>query len=174
MNFCSRCGNPVEERVPPDDNRPRFVCLSCGTIHYINPKIVVCCIPFHEDRVLLCRRAIEPRRGLWTVPGGFMENGERIEEGALRETREEANARAEILYLQTVYSIPDINQVHMIFVARLLDLDFAPGSESLETRLFSKEEIPWNELAFLSAHFALSHYFESPRESAPHFGFHRR
>ena len=124
--------------------------------------------------MLLCRRAIEPRRGLWTVPGGFLENGEIVEEGALRETREEANAQAELLYLQTVYSIPHIGQVHMIFAARLRTPDFSPGPESLETRLFSQKEIPYGELAFSSVHFALEKYFGAPPEQSPHLGCFRR
>ena len=174
MNFCPLCGGLVEEKIPPGDNRLRFVCSKCGTIHYSNPRIVVGCIPVHGEQVLLCRRAIEPRHGFWTIPGGFLENGELVEEGALRETLEEANAQVELSYLQTVYSIPHIGQVHVIFVAQLTPPDFSPGQESLETRLFSEEDIPWEELAFASVRFALERHFRSPRESAPHLGSHRR
>lgn len=174
MNFCPICGSAVEEKVPPLDNRMRFVCTKCETIHYTNPRIVVGCIPVFEEQVLLCRRAIEPRKGWWTVPGGFLENGERVEDGAIRETREEANATVDLSYLQTVYSIPHIGQVHMIFVARLVDGAFSPGIESLETKLFSQSAIPWDEIAFASARFALEHFFNSPRAAAPHLGYHDR
>ncbi len=148
MNFCSRCAAPVALRIPPDDERPRHVCDTCGTIHYSNPKIVVGCVPEWEGRILLCRRAIEPRAGLWTLPAGFMENGESSEEGAARETLEEACATVDIDALFAYLSIPRINQVYVIFRGRIEDGIFSPGRESLETRLFSLEEIPWQELAF--------------------------
>ena len=118
MNFCNNCGARVERLIPPGDNLPRFVCARCGTIHYENPKIVVGCIPEWEKGILLCRRAIEPRHGLWTVPAGFMENGETTAQGALRETLEEANARVEMLGLYALFNIPHINQVYMLFRAR--------------------------------------------------------
>jgi len=148
MNFCSHCGQPVTLRIPVGDTLPRHVCDACGTIHYQNPKIVTGCIPEWEDRLLLCRRAIEPRRGLWTLPAGFMENGETTAEGAARETLEEALARVEIDRLYALFNIPHINQVYLMFRARLLDLEFAPGPESLEVALFREDEIPWQELAF--------------------------
>jgi ADP-ribose pyrophosphatase YjhB (NUDIX family) len=149
MNFCSNCGSPrLVLRVPPDDNLPRQVCDACGTIHYQNPKIVVGCLPVWEDRVLLCKRAIEPRYGLWTLPAGFLENGETVVAGAARETLEEANARVVVGDLYTMISLPHINQVYMMFRARLADLEFGPGEESLEVRLFAEPEIPWESLAF--------------------------
>jgi len=135
------------------------VCGACGTIHYQNPKMVVGCIPESEDHILLCRRAIEPRYGLWTVPAGFMENGETTAHGAARETLEEANARVEVGALFTLYNIPHINQVYMLFRARLLDMDFGAGAESLEVRLFSEAEIPWNEIAFAAVRKTLEHYY---------------
>ena len=119
MNFCSACGAGVEQRVPPGDSLPRYVCTNCGIIHYENPKMVVGCIPEWKNGILLCRRAIEPRHGLWTVPAGFMENGETTAEGAMRETLEEANAKVEILGLYALFNIPHINQVYMLFRARL-------------------------------------------------------
>jgi ADP-ribose pyrophosphatase YjhB (NUDIX family) len=148
MKFCSTCGHEVSLKIPDSDNRERFVCDLCGTIHYQNPKIVTGCIPQWEDRVLLCRRAIQPRYGYWTLPAGFLENGETTYEGAIRETVEEARARVSIDDLFTVFNLPHIDQIYMMFLARLLDLDFGPGEESLEVRLFEEAEIPWEELAF--------------------------
>lgn len=170
MNFCSNCGARVAVRVPSGDTLPRHVCDVCGTIHYQNPKLVVGCIPEWEGRILLCRRAIEPRRGLWTVPAGFMENGETTAEGARRETLEEANARVEVGDLFALYNIPHINQVYMLFRARLLDLEFSAGAETLELRLCDETEIPWDEIAFATVRNTLTHYFNDQRKGA--FGFH--
>lgn len=170
MKFCSNCGSAVALKVPPDDTLPRYVCDACDTIHYQNPRMIVGCIPEWDDRILLCRRAIEPRRGLWTVPAGFMENGETTYQGAARETAEEANARVEMGPLYALYNIPHINQVYMLFRARLLDLDFHPGAESLETRLHSEAEIPWDELAFATVRNTLRHYYDDRKKGV--FGFH--
>lgn len=149
MKYCSTCGSDrLEWRVPDGDTLPRHVCANCGTIHYQNPKIVVGCLPEWEGRVLLCKRAIEPRYGLWTLPAGFLENGETVTAGAIRETLEEAQARVEVQDLYTMISLPHINQVYMMFRARLSDLGFGPGEESLEVRLFDEAEIPWEALAF--------------------------
>lgn len=160
MKYCSVCGSGrIEYRVPDGDNLPRHVCADCKTIHYRNPNVVVGCLPCRDDRVLLCKRAIEPRFGLWTLPAGFLENGESLEEGAARETLEEADARVEIQGLYTVISLPQISQVYMIFRARLRDLDFGPGTESLEVRLFREDEIPWETLAFRTISRTLRRYF---------------
>jgi ADP-ribose pyrophosphatase YjhB (NUDIX family) len=159
MKYCSQCGSPVRVGVPPGDNLPRFVCDNCDTIHYQNPKIVAGCIPEWEDRILLCRRAIEPRYGLWTLPAGFMENGETTTQAAARETLEEANARVAVGELFTLYSLPHISQVYMMFRGTMLDLDYQPGSESLEVKLFRESEIPWDELAFPTIRETLKHYF---------------
>ena len=159
MNYCSLCGGPVELRIPPDDNRKRHVCTVCGEVHYQNPKLIVGAFPEWEGQILLCRRAIEPRHGLWTLPAGFMENGESTVQAATRETLEEANARIAVGDLYSMYSLPYINQVHLLFRARLLDLDFGPGQESLEVRLFSESEIPWHEIAFRPVRFSLEYYF---------------
>jgi len=148
MNYCSHCGARVFLRIPSGDDRPRYVCDGCGRIHYQNPKVVVGCIPRWKDRVLLCRRAIEPRLGLWTLPAGFMENGETTQQGATRETLEEARARVVIEAPYALFNLPHISQVYLLFRSRLLDLEFGPGPESLEVRLFSSAEIPWDELAF--------------------------
>ncbi|UAW97792.1 NUDIX hydrolase [Halopseudomonas nanhaiensis] len=159
MNYCSHCGESVEERVPDGDNRLRYVCGHCDTIHYQNPRIVAGCLAVHEQQVLLCRRAIEPRRGFWTLPAGFMENGETTEQAALRETWEEARARVRAQQLYMLFNLPHINQVYMFFRAELSDLDFAAGEESLEVRLFHEHEVPWNELAFPTIGKTLKQYF---------------
>jgi ADP-ribose pyrophosphatase YjhB (NUDIX family) len=159
MNYCSQCGDAVLHRIPEGDNRPRFVCESCEMIHYQNPKIITGCLPFFEDKVLLCKRSIAPREGYWTLPAGFLENGETTSQGALRETVEEANASATIIELYTLFSLPHISQVYMFYRAKLVDLDFHPGEESLETRLFEEHEIPWDELAFPVITETLRHYF---------------
>lgn len=158
MNYCSTCGQKVTPRIPEGDSRFRFVCTGCGMVHYENPKLVVGCIPVREGRILLCRRAIEPRHGLWTFPSGFMENGESVEAGAMREAREEANADVTIIRLLAVYSIPQVNQVYMSFLAALNNADVAPGKESLEVRLFDPGDIPWDAIAFRAVHFALDFF----------------
>lgn len=160
MNYCTQCGAPVVSRVPPGDDRERFVCDRCDTIHYSNPKIVAGCIPEWDGRVLLCRRAIEPRYGLWTLPAGFMENHETTQEAAARETLEEARARVEIGELFSYLNIPRISQVYVLFRARLLDVDFGPGHESLEVELFEEQKIPWQEIAFPAIEITLRRFFE--------------
>ena len=170
MKFCSNCGATVSHKIPAGDALPRYVCDACNTIHYQNPRMIVGCVPVWEDKVLLCKRAIEPRRGLWTVPAGFMENGETLDKGAARETLEEANARVEIGVLYAVFNIPHVNQVYLLFLAKLLDLDFHAGEESLETRLFREDEIPWDQLAFATVRNTLTHYFSDRAQQ--HFGFH--
>ena len=156
MRFCSDCGAAVALKIPPGDNLPRFVCDACGTIHYTNPRMVIGCIPEWEDKILLCTRAIEPRHGYWTLPAGFMENGESTMQAALRETLEEANARVELGSLFSMLSVPHVNQVHIFYRARLLDLDFGPGSESLEVALYEESAIPWKDLAFRTISTTLS------------------
>ena len=165
MNFCSNCGTDrLTFSVPAGDNRPRWVCQQCHTIHYSNPKIVAGCLPIWEDKVLLCKRAIEPRLGYWNVPGGYLENGERVEDGASREVWEEALAKVVDLQIHTIYSIPHINQVYMHFLGRLEPLEFGVGEESEEVQLFTEEEIPWKEIAFTSSMFTLKRFF-SDREA---------
>lgn len=165
IKFCPECGAPVELRIPADDNRERHVCTVCTTIHYLNPKMIVGAIPEWEDgRILLCRRAIEPRHGLWTLPAGFMENGETTLEAAARETQEEANAMVQVGDLYSLYNIPYINQVYMLFRARLLNLDFSPGIESLEVELFAENEIPWDDMAFRAVSMTLKNYFDDRKD----------
>jgi len=149
--------------VPEGDTLPRYVCTSCGAIHYENPKIVVGCVPEWEERVLLCRRAIEPRRGYWTVPAGFMENGETMAQGAARETLEEAMARVEVGELFAAVDVVHARQVHIMFRAKLASEEFGAGLESLEARLFLEEEIPWPDIAFPSVRFSLERWFEDRR-----------
>jgi ADP-ribose pyrophosphatase YjhB (NUDIX family) len=159
MNFCSACGARVELKVPAGDNRPRAVCTQCNTVHYINPKLVLGTIPVWQDQILLCRRAIEPRYGFWTLPAGFMEIGETTQQGALRETQEEAGAQVELQQLFSVIEVVHVEQVHMFYLAKLANLDFAPGEESLEVKLFTEAEIPWQDIAFRTASKTLEWFF---------------
>jgi ADP-ribose pyrophosphatase YjhB (NUDIX family) len=153
--FCSLCAAPTELRVPEGDHMPRRVCTKCGTVHYENPRVIVGCVVEHGEHLLLCRRAIEPRLGYWTIPAGFMENGETLEAGAARECHEEALARVEIGSLLLLASIVPARQVHAFFRARLIGEDFGPGPESLEVELVEPAGIPWDELAFPSTRAAL-------------------
>jgi ADP-ribose pyrophosphatase YjhB (NUDIX family) len=170
MKFCSNCGSSLSVRVPPGDTLQRHVCDACNTIHYQNPRMVVGCIAEWEDKILLCRRGIEPRYGLWTVPAGYMENGETTFDGAVRETLEEAHARVEIGALYALYNIPHISQVYILFRARLLDPAVRPGAETLEARLFPESEIPWEEIAFATVRNTLTHYFADRRQGK--YSFH--
>lgn len=170
LNYCSVCAKPLKLRIPAGDAVPRHLCDHCGAIHYRNPRLVVGALPVWEDKILLCRRAIEPRHGCWTLPAGFMENQESVAEAALRETLEEACARIALEAPYTMISVPHINQVHVIYRARLLDLDFSPGTESLSVALFSEADIPWGEIAFRTISMTLRHFFADRRLGA--FGFH--
>jgi len=170
VNFCSVCGAKVVLRVPPGDSLPRYVCDHCNTIHYRNPLVVVGTIPEWDDRVLLCRRAIEPRYGLWTLPAGFMELGETTAQAALRETMEEAKARVDLGEVFALFSVPHVDQVHVFYRARLLDRDFAPGEETLELALFSEDEIPWKQIAFRTVSATLRHLYADRKAGA--MGFH--
>jgi len=164
MNFCSNCGARVVKKIPPDDDQPRFVCQACQTVHYQNPKMVVGCIPEYGDKVLLCRRAIEPRYGFWTLPAGYLENGETVAEGSAREALEETGAGMDIGDLFAVLTLINVNQVYLMYRAVLLDQDYRPTKESLEVRLFSEEEIPWDEIAFSSIKETLQLYFQDRAE----------
>lgn len=170
MKFCSNCGAAVVRRVPPGDTLPRWVCDECGVVHYRNPLMVVGTIPERDGKVLLCRRAIEPRYGYWTLPAGFMENGESAGQGATRETLEEAGARVELTGAYTMISVPAVNQVHLFFRARLLDLKFDPGPESLEVALYEEAQVPWKEIAFRTVGLTLRHWFADRARGA--FPFH--
>ncbi len=178
MNFCSDCGRPVTQVVPPDDNRLRHVCGHCGSIHYQNPKMVIGTVPVWDldgdTQVLLCRRAIEPRRGYWTLPAGFMENAETTGEAAERETMEEAGARIELQELFTLLNVPHVHQVHLFYRARLLDLNFEAGTESLEVKLFAERDIPWHDIAFATVSKTLDFFFSdlAAHRAGQSFGFH--
>ena len=160
MNYCSNCGAKVEQRTPPEDDRPRYVCDQCRTIHYENPKMVVGCIPERNGRILLCRRAIEPCVGLWTVPAGYLENGETITAAARRETLEETGSQVEIAEVFSLFTLLPWQQVYLIFRARLLDESFGPTRESLEVRLFEESEIPWDAIAFETIKETLKFYYD--------------
>lgn len=160
MKYCCSCSAELIYEIPDDDNRHRYICQSCDTIHYQNPKIVAGCIPVWEDQILLCKRAIEPRLGYWTLPAGFMELDESTLEAGIRETLEEANARVVVDALFAVFSLPQVGQVYMMFRSKLMDLDFSPGVESLEVELFKEEDIPWDDLAFTTIRATLKCYFE--------------
>ncbi|MFM8331481.1 MAG: NUDIX hydrolase [Candidatus Methylumidiphilus sp.] len=159
MKYCSQCGSEVRVGTPPHDDRPRHICDACGAIHYHNPKVIAGCIPVWGERVLLCKRAIEPRLGFWTLPAGFMELGENLAEAAAREAKEEANVEVEIDALYNLFSLPHISQVYVFFRANMVEERFSPGYESLETRLFTKDEIPWDELAFETVRRSLQYFF---------------
>ena len=158
MNYCSSCGQQVSKRTPNGDNRERWVCDACGIVHYQNPKVVVGCVPEKDGRILLCKRAIEPRYGYWTVPAGFMELGESQAQGAARETLEEACAEVEIGHLFASVDVVDAGQVHVFFTAKLLG-DYAAGEESLDVAMYREDEIPWDDIAFHSGRYALQQYF---------------
>jgi len=160
MNYCSACGTSVTKKIPAGDNRLRFVCDSCQTIHYHNPKIVAGCIPEWEGQILLCRRGIEPKSGLWTFPAGFMEIGESTEQAAARETFEEAQALVERIALFAVLSLPHIGQAYLVFRGPMVSPEFGVGEESLEVQLFTLSAIPWDEIAFPVVKEALRRYVD--------------
>jgi ADP-ribose pyrophosphatase YjhB (NUDIX family) len=170
MKFCSNCGKDLVVIIPPGDHLPRHVCEACSTIHYQNPKLVTGCVAEWEGKILICKRAIEPRLGFWTLPAGFMENGETTEAAAARETAEEALAEAVDLHPFALVNVPHVSQVHLMFRAALKDGRHAPGPESLDTRLVEEQEIPWSEIAFPSVRFTLERYLEDRRRGS--FGFH--
>jgi ADP-ribose pyrophosphatase YjhB (NUDIX family) len=170
MKFCANCGAPVVQRVPPGDTLTRWVCDHCGEIHYQNPKLVIGTVPEHEGKLLLCRRAIEPRYGYWTLPAGFMENDETTAQAALRETLEEAGAAVELQEPYTLISVPRVNQVHLFYRARLQSLDYKPGEETLEIALVEEAKIPWQDIAFRTVAFTLKHWFED--RSRGNYQFH--
>ncbi|MFT5219239.1 MAG: ADP-ribose pyrophosphatase YjhB (NUDIX family) [Planctomycetota bacterium] len=173
MKFCSQCGNAVQLKVPDDDNRERYVCDHCDIIHYQNPNNVCGVILTSGSKVLLCKRAIEPRHGRWTLPGGFMENNETVSEAAAREAMEEANAQSGALQLFGVFSMPYISQVHLMFHGDLLSDDVSPGVESLEVALFEQRDIPWDDLAFPVIRHSLELFYEQGTATVHHAWYSR-
>ncbi len=165
QHYCGQCGAPTAQRIPPGDNRVRDLCEQCGAVHYQNPRMVVGTLPVYQDKILLCLRAIEPRRNTWTLPAGFMELAETVAQGAERETQEEAGAKVKIRGLYTVIDIPAVDQVHLYCLADALDMSLDPGPESLDARFFALDEIPWDNLSFRSVVATLRHYLED-RERA--------
>ena len=171
IKHCKNCGTAVSYRLPDDgDTKHRAVCPACSTVHYENPLNVVGTIPILGDRVLLCKRNIEPRKGLWTLPAGFMELNETTSQGAARETDEEAGAQIEMQGLFSLISVPRVGQVHFFYRAKLLSDTFNPGHETMEARLFTEAEIPWNEIAFHTVRDTLQRYFADARSGS--FGLH--
>jgi len=178
MKFCSECAAPVELKIPVDDTRERFVCTACGTIHYQNPKLVVGSIPVWEHngelKILLCKRAIEPRLGFWTLPAGFMENNETSAQAAQRETVEESGANIELHDLFSIINVPHVHQVHLFYRATLLDLNYAAGIESLDVRMFAENDIPWDDIAFPTISHTLRFFFSDLKKvrEGGHFSLH--
>jgi len=165
MNYCTACGSRLQLRIPPHDDRQRHVCDNCGLVHYVNPRLIVCSIPTWEDKVMLCKRAIEPRYGTWTLPGGFMELGESTQEAAARETREEAGASIDVHELYSMFNVIHIDQVHLFFRATLQTPDYKAGVESLEVGLFREHEVPWDNIAFPAVAATLRQYYRDLRAS---------
>lgn len=163
MKFCSNCGSPLSFATPPGDDRGRFLCPACGTIHYQNPRVVVGCIPEVDGRILLCRRAIDPCYGKWTLPAGYLENGETVSACAERETREETGARVDELSPYRMFNICHINQIYFMFRGRVVNLGNGPGKESLEVKLCTEAEIPWEQIAFRVISETLRMYFRDRR-----------
>ena len=160
MKFCSSCGSSVIQKIPQGDNRLRYVCESCDEIHYQNPRVIAGILPIYEDKILLCRRSIEPRVGYWTLPAGFLENGESTLEGAMRECVEESLANVVNPELYAIFDIPQIHQVYIFYRANLQTPVFGPTSESSEVALFAEADIPWGELAFPMVEVTLDHFLE--------------
>lgn len=163
MKFCPSCGSLLRQGIPDGDDRPRHICDACDTIHYQNPKLIAGCIPVWEGRILLCKRAIEPRKGFWTLPAGFMEMGETIAEAAAREAHEEANIEVAIGEIFTIFNLPHISQVYVFFLAEMISERFSAGAESLDARLFEEDELPWDEISFETVHRALQFFLADRR-----------
>lgn len=164
IKHCKNCGGTVVYRLPDDgDTKSRAICTACHTVHYENPLMVVGTVPYWGDRVLLCKRNIEPRWGKWTLPAGFMELNETVAEGAARETVEEAGAEFDMEGFFSLVNVPRVGQVHLFYLAKLLSDQFDPGHETSETGLFTEDEIPWDELAFKTVAETLKRYFADRR-----------
>ncbi len=165
IKFCSACGSPTEEKIPLDDDHARSVCTNCGQIHYINPKMVVGCIPELDGKILLCKRNIEPQKGKWTLPAGFLEDKESVQDGAMRETKEETRANVDLIGPYRMFNITFVSQIYFMFRAKLRSKDFGPTTESIDVRLFDEKDIPWEDIAFRVIKQTLEHYFEDRKNS---------
>ena len=165
IKFCSQCGSPTRFSIPEGDNRQRAICTVCNHIHYTNPRVIVGCVPTYDDKLLLCKRAIEPRINLWTLPAGFLENGETAADGAVRESWEEARITAEGVQLYRLYDVPYINQLYIFFLCQIREGKFEPGPESYETRLYENSEIPWDEIAFPVVKETIEEFFEDKKNN---------
>ena len=165
IKFCSQCGSPTRFSIPEGDNRQRAICTVCNHIHYTNPRVIVGCVPTYDGKLLLCKRAIEPRINLWTLPAGFLENGETAADGAARETWEEAGITAEKMHLYRLYDIPYINQLYIFFLCQIAEGKFEPGPESYETKLYNLFEIPWGEIAFPVVKQTIEEFFEDEKNN---------
>jgi ADP-ribose pyrophosphatase YjhB (NUDIX family) len=163
MKFCSNCASPLAFGAIEGEHMPRFHCAHCGAIHYENPKIIVACLPIFDGKIMLCRRGIEPRLGFWNIPGGFMENQESVENGALREMLEETGCEGTIVRVHSIYSVLPVQQVHVCFLVEMKNFEYTLTPESTEIQLFAEADIPWGEIAFISNKFALKHYFEDKK-----------
>ena len=165
IKFCSQCGSPTRLSIPEGDNRQRAICTVCNHIHYTNPRVIVGCVPTYDGKLLLCKRAIEPRINLWTLPAGFLENGETAADGAVRESWEEARITAEGVQLYRLYDVPYINQLYIFFLCQIRERKFEPGPESYETRLYENSEIPWDEIAFPVVKETIEEFFEDKKNN---------
>jgi ADP-ribose pyrophosphatase YjhB (NUDIX family) len=172
IKYCPNCGQAITVRIPEGDSLPRAVCDHCGRVHYENPRVVVGCVPEWRGQILLCRRAIQPRRGYWTAPAGFLEIGESLHAAAIRETAEEALAEVELGSLLCVVNVLHAAQVHVMYRARMRSEKHGAGVESLETALFDEGAIPWADVAFLSVRFALERFLLDRREGLERVHFH--
>ena len=171
MKYCSKCGSDkIRHAIPEGDSYKRYICDNCGAIHYQNPRVVVGTIPIYEGKILMCQRGIEPRKGFWNLPVGFMENGETMSEGAQRETREETGAEVDIIRLHTTYHVLHINQVLAFYLAKVIAPTFGATTESLDVRLFAPHEIPWDLIAFPAHQFILEKYLAEPDYQGVHVG----
>ena len=166
--YCTQCGHKTIKKVPKNDNQTRAVCTKCTHIHYENPKVITGIIPVIDDEILLCKRAIEPQKNKWTIPSGFMENNETVEEGALREAQEEAGITPTITQLFTLYNLPHIGQIYLLYLATLPDKTHTPGAETIESKFVKHHEIPWPDIAFASVTFALKHYITDYKSNSFH------
>lgn len=165
INFCTQCGGTVSVKALADEHIDRHSCDSCGFVHYLNPKITAACVVYEGEKVLLCKRNIEPKKGLWTIPGGFMENGETSKRAAERETQEETNAVVSAHQLFVVANIPQANFVHLVYLAKLNNASYSATPESLEVKLYNESEVPWDDIAFHTARVSLQHFFQDQKNN---------